>query len=90
MQRAESRGFTRKITNVYAWKDRRSEAKDRVRVKGGRGVRRGLKGVEESKKEEEIKSQELPEATAGARVCEGRRGRKREIMSEHLPAEDRQ
>lgn len=47
-------------------------------------------GVEKEEEEEEIKSQELPEATAGGGVCEGRRGRKREIIGEHLPAADRQ
>lgn len=56
-----------------------------------KAVKKELEGVEESKEEEEeIKSQELPEAKAGAGVCEGRRGRKREITSEHLPAEDHQ
>lgn len=80
-----SRGLTRKRTNVHACKGGQSEAKDRVRVRGA--VRKGLQRVEESQgeAEEEVKSQELPEATAGAWVCEGRRARK----SEHLPAEER-
>lgn len=54
----------------------------------GKGLQRV--GESEEEVEEEIKSQELPEATAGAGVCEGRRGRKREIMGEHLPAEELQ
>lgn len=49
--------------------------------RGGRGL--GGRGGEE-----EIKSQELPKATAGGGVCEGRRGRKREIIGEHLSVSD--
>lgn len=71
------------------WRDRRSVAKARVRVEGRGAVRKGLRGWRSWRKreEEEIKSQELPEATAGGGVCEGR---KREIIGEHLPAADRQ